>query len=134
MKRLTHSAINIKLFRRFNFTNDHLYEVELVKSEIEHREAIIVGFFFLQYANLRMLKLCYNFFKKFCHTEKYEELEMDTDYIYLAVSEENLEDIYFPEEEKRMGSNTFARLYRKLHCECNGQLLPKNMLYCSQEA
>ena len=75
----THTAINIKLFKRINFITDQLYEVELVKTEIEHREAIIVGFFIFQYAQLRMLELYYKFFKKFCDTEKYEELEMDTD-------------------------------------------------------
>ena len=53
----THSAINIKLFKRLNFVTDQLYEVEFVKSEIEHREPIIVGFFILQYANIRMLEL-----------------------------------------------------------------------------
>ena len=106
----THSAINNKLFKRLNFVADQLYEVELVKSEIEHREPIIVGFFILQYATLRMLELYYNFFKKFCDTEKYEVLEMDTKSLYLALSEENLEDIILP--EKRMGRNTFARLYR----------------------
>ena len=72
--------------------------MELVKSEIEHREPIIVGFFILQYAKLRMLELYYNFFKKFCDTDKYEELEMDTDSLYLALSEENLEDVIFPQK------------------------------------
>ena len=43
-----------------------------------------------------MLELYYNFFKKFCDTEKYEELEMDTDSHYLALSEENLEDVIVP--------------------------------------
>ena len=38
----THSAIDNKLFKRLNFITDQLYEVELVKSEIEHREPIIV--------------------------------------------------------------------------------------------
>ena len=94
----THSAINNKLFKRLNFITDQLYEVELVKSEIERREPIIVGFFILQYAKLRMLEFYYNFFKKFCDTEKYEELEMDTDSLYLALSEENLEDILLPEK------------------------------------
>ena len=79
----THSAINNKRFQRLNFITDQLYEVEFVKSEIEHREPIIVGFLVLQYAELRMLELYYTFFKKFCDTEKYEELEMDTDSLYI---------------------------------------------------
>ena len=51
----THSAINNKLFKRLNFVKDQLHEVDLIKSEIEHREPIIVGFLILQYAKLRML-------------------------------------------------------------------------------
>ena len=92
----THSAINSKMFKRLNHITDQLYEVELVKSEIEHREPIIVGFFILQYAKQRMLELYYNFFKKFCETDKYEELKMDTDSVHLALSEENLEDVIVP--------------------------------------
>ena len=84
----THSAINSKMFKRRKHITDQLYEVELVKSEIEHREPIIVGSFILQYAKLRTLGLYYNFFKKFCDTDKYEELEMDTDSLYLTLSEE----------------------------------------------
>ena len=94
----THSAINSKLFKRPNHITDQLYEVELVKPEIEHREPIIVGFFILQYAKLRMLELYYNFFKKFCDTDKYEELEMDTNSLYLALSQENLENVIVPEK------------------------------------
>ena len=45
-----------------------------------------------------MLELYYNFFKKFRDTNKYEELEMDTDSLYLALSEENLEDVTLPEK------------------------------------
>ena len=61
----THSAINIILFKRNNFITDQLYEVELVKSEIEHREPILVGFFNLQYAQLRMSELYYISLKSF---------------------------------------------------------------------
>ena len=94
----THSAINGNMFERLNHITDQLYEMELVKQEIEHREPIIVGCFILQYAKLRMLELYYNFFKNFCDTDKYEELEMDTDSLYLALFGENLEDVFFPEK------------------------------------
>ena len=92
----THSAINSKMFKRLNHITDQLYEVELMKPEIERREPIIVGFFILQYAKQRMLELYYSFFKKFCDTDKYEELEMNTDSLYLALSEENLKDVILP--------------------------------------
>ena len=94
----THSAIKSKMFKRLNHITCQLYEVELVKLEIEQRKPIIAGFFILQYAKLKMLELYYNFFKKFCDTDKYEELEMDTGSLYLALSEENLEDVILPEK------------------------------------
>ena len=52
------TAINSKMFKRLTHKIDQLYEVEFVKSEIEHREPIIVGFFILQYAKRTMLELC----------------------------------------------------------------------------
>ena len=86
----THGATKTKLFKRLDHINDQLYEVEMAKAEIEHREPIIVGFFILQYAKLRMLELYYNFFERFCDVNKFEELEMDTDSLYLALSEKEL--------------------------------------------
>ena len=94
----THSAINSRMFKRLNHITDQLLEVELVKPEIEHRKPLIVGFSILQYAKQRMLELYYIFFKKFCDTERYEELEMDTDSLYLALSEENFEDVIPPKK------------------------------------
>ena len=93
----TQKAINNRLFRRLNNVERGIYEVELVKSTVEHREPIIVGFFILQYAKLRMLELYYNFFDKFCDVQKFEELEMDTDSLYLALAHENLYDCIRPE-------------------------------------
>ena len=88
----THTAIHNKLFKRLNCINDNLYEVELAKAEVEHKEPIIVGFFILQYAKLRMLELNYNFSKEFCNDDMYEEMEMDTDSLYLALAENILYD------------------------------------------
>ena len=45
-----------------------------------------------------MLELYYNFFKELCDTDRYEELEMYTNSLYLALSEENLEDVILPEK------------------------------------
>ena len=45
-----------------------------------------------------MLELYYNFFKKFCDTDKYEGLETDTDSLYLALSKEKLEDVNLPQK------------------------------------
>ena len=77
----THSAINSKMFKWLNHITDQLYEVELVKSETEQRTNHC-GVLILQYAKLRLLKLYYNSFKKFCDIDKYEEPKMDTDSFY----------------------------------------------------
>ena len=95
----THGAVNTKFFNRFDHIKDQLYEVELAKAEIEHREPIIVGFFKLRYAKLRILELYYNFFERFCDVNNFEELEMDTDSLYLAPSEKELYDC-IPEKSK----------------------------------
>ena len=44
----THAVINNEMFKSLGHINDHLYELELSKSEIENEETIIVGFFILQ--------------------------------------------------------------------------------------
>ena len=86
----THSAINNEMFKRVNHISDNLYQVEMAKAEVEHKEPILVGFFILQYAKLRMLELYYNFFYEFCANDKYEEMEMDTGSLYLTLAETNL--------------------------------------------
>ena len=97
----THKAINGKMFKHLNNVSKEVYEVELGKSKIEHREPIIVGFFTLQYAKLRMLELYYNFFDKFCDVDKFEELEIDTDSLYLALAHENLYDCIRPAKKEK---------------------------------
>ena len=93
----THAAIDSKLFKKVNHVNNSLYKIELAKTQIEHKEPIIVGFFILQYAKLRILELYYNFSTRFCEVNKFEELERDTDWLYLALAEKELEDCIGPE-------------------------------------
>ena len=90
----THAAINSKLFERLDHMNNSLYEVELGKVEIEHKEPIIVGFLILQYAKLRLLKLYYNFFTRFCDVDELEELEMETDSLYICSCRERTGRLY----------------------------------------
>ena len=43
----THGVFNGKQFEKLDHVNISLYEVELAKALIEHKESIIVGFFIL---------------------------------------------------------------------------------------
>ena len=90
-------AIKSKFSTNFNHLNDILHEIDSVKADVEEKGPIIVGFFILQYANLRMLDLYYNFFHKFCDFNPFEEMEMDTDFLYVAVAHDSHEDCIKPE-------------------------------------
>ena len=82
----THAANKSKLFKKLYLVSNSLYEVEFAKAQIDHKEPIIVRFFILQNAKLRMLELYYNFFTIFCDINKVEDLELDTDSLYLALA------------------------------------------------
>ena len=58
----THKAIIEPLIKRLNTIDEDLYEVELFRTTIEHRELIFVGFSILQHAKLRMWS-CTIFFR-----------------------------------------------------------------------
>ena len=74
----THSATNSTTFKCLNNIPDELFEVGLVKPEIEHRERIIVGFLFCNMINGE----CWNFTTISPQSDKYEELEMDRVSLY----------------------------------------------------
>ena len=82
----THAANNSKLFKKLDYVNNSLYEVEFAKAQIEHKEPIIVGFFILQYAKLWILELYYDFFTRFSDVNKFEELKWNTYTLYLALA------------------------------------------------
>ena len=82
----TNAAINNRKFKRLGHISEQLYEVELAKLEIEQKKSIIVGSFFLHYAKLRLLELHCKFFTDVCNTDKCEEIEMDTDSLFLALA------------------------------------------------
>ena len=94
----TNASINSKLLKKLDHVNTALYAVELVKAQLERKEPIIVGFFLLQHAKLRMLELYYIIPTKFCYGNKFEKLKMDTSSLYLALAEKKLEDFICPEK------------------------------------
>ena len=57
-----HEAIYGKLFKRLNSVSKELYEVELVESKFEHREPIIVGFFYTSVRKITYAEALLQFF------------------------------------------------------------------------
>ena len=105
----THKTINEPLFNRLNNVQKDLYDIGLLKSTIEHTEPIIVEFFILRYAKLRMLESYYISCDKFYDVNIIEELEMDTDLLFLALAGENLYDCIRP-EKKVTGKNSEKKI------------------------
>ena len=53
--------VNERIFKNLNVLPSSVYEVEMVKSEVNHKEPIIVGFFILLYAKPTVRQL-FHFF------------------------------------------------------------------------
>ena len=102
MKR--HVEQSVTIFLALGFINDQLFEVELVESDFENKETIFIASFILHNAKLRMLELLYNVLDKLRAVAEFEELEVDTDSLYLALSERNLFDCMRPRMRKKWES------------------------------
>ena len=73
---------------------------------------------------LRLLELYYNFFGKFYDVNKFEELELDTDSLYLALAEGNLFDSIRSEKKVKK----CQRMIVEIHLErIQNKFFPKNM-------
>ena len=83
--------VNERNFKNLNLLPSYIYEVEIVKSKVNHKEPIIVGFLILRYAKLTTLQLFY-VFQLFCDPQKYELIEMDTDSPYMGLTESKVEE------------------------------------------
>ena len=64
MKKLTKNSKKFFLKKMIKVEID-LYEVDMLKSTIQHNEPIILGIFIVQHANLKNL-VCHNFADNFC--------------------------------------------------------------------
>ena len=87
----TYAANNSKMFRTLDYVRNSLYEIKLAKAQIEHKKPIIVLFFSFQCAKLRTFELQDIVFIKICYVHKFQELELDTNSLNLALDEKELE-------------------------------------------
>ena len=74
------------MFKRLGGIEEQLYEVELVKSDNEHKESINDDFLILQFAKFRLLELYHYFFHNFCNVTMFKNLEIDIDFLYLPLA------------------------------------------------
>ena len=124
----THAAINSKLFKRLDHMNNSLYEVELAKAQVEHKEPINVGFFILQYAKLRMLELYYNFFTRCCDVKQVRRVGNRQRVVVPCSCRERTGRLYKTWNESWMAEVAIQWLCRQFHCWFCSKFLPQNML------
>ena len=74
-----------------------VFEVSQRKRRVTITRPYQCGIAVYQLAKLRMLEFYYDFLDKICGRKNFELIQMDTDSFYMALSEENFDDIIKPE-------------------------------------
>ena len=107
--------------------NDRIYEVEKTRRKVRLDTPIQIGIAVYSYAKLLLINF-WEFLNKYLIKEKYELLYCDTDSLYLALSEENIDDCIKPDllgawqrEKWEFLSST-----DKTEIEFDGQKIPFN--------
>ena len=98
--------INSSSFKNMNKLGEELYEVETYKSRVSVDTPIQIGFFILQYAKLRMLEFyydCLNIYLK----KSFELTQTDTDSIYMAINQSDLDQCISDEFKNRYQNEIF---------------------------
>ena len=115
------------MFKSMTELNNNFYEIEKSRKTVKHTSAIQVGISVYSYAKILLIEF-WEFLDKFLIKEKYELLYCDTDSIYLAISEETLDQCVKPdlwnkwlqEKDKFLSSSDDTPV------EFNGQMIPRS--------
>ena len=75
-----------------------------------------IGFFTYQYAKLRMLEFYYDFLDRFISKDDFQLLEMDTDSMYMALSQSHLDQLVKEEDKEEHFSNK-CNWFASEHCD-----------------
>ena len=111
----THLA-NSKLFKKMTMMQDDLFEVEEAKKRIVYDLPHHIAFFVYQYAKLKMLQLRYDFLDQYVDPTDFQMVEMDTDSCYMALSQENLEQV-IKEPMRRQYYEDYHKWFPSLACD-----------------
>ena len=90
------SAVNHPNFRSLNELGEEFFEIVSAKHRIKLDMPIVIGYFILQYAKLRMLSFYYDFLDRYIERSDFEYIETDTDSAYIGISGNTLADIIKP--------------------------------------
>lgn len=74
------------------------YEIKKHKKSHMIREPIQFGSWVFQLAKLRMLEFCYDCLMYFIGPDNFQEMEMDTDSLYIALAGETIRELVYPDK------------------------------------
>jgi len=106
--------INDRRFISLTELEDNYCEVNMKKKKILMNIPISIGFFILQYAKLRLLSFYYDFVDLYFDRMDFELVQCDTDSLYMAISDVNLDRLIKPsmlESYKKDVSNWLPRSF-----------------------
>ena len=89
--------VNDPRFISLTELGDDVFEIEMKKSSINLDMPIVLGFFVLNYAKLRMLDFYYSCLDRYVDRSDFELLETDTDSLYFAISGPTLDSVIKPD-------------------------------------
>jgi hypothetical protein len=84
-------------YKDMTLLDEDLFEVQMAKKVINQDIPIILGFFVLAYAKLRMLSFYYDSLCKYVDKEKFQCIQMDTDSLYFGLAAKSLAEAIKPE-------------------------------------
>ena len=73
------------------------WEVESVKSKVNWNRSLQIGLFVYQYVKLHMLRFYYDFLDLYISRADFQLIEMDTDSLYMALSQDDLFKVIRPD-------------------------------------
>ena len=97
-----------------NKLGQDLYET--YKTHISVHTPIQIGFFILQYAKLRMLEFYYDCLNLYLDRNSFELTQTDTDSIYMAINQSDLDQCISPKYKNRYQNEIFN--------SCSGEISP----------
>lgn len=114
-QKITHSINNPRFVKIVEIT-DNVVEIESEKDKIKWNLPIQIVFIVYQYAKLRMLEFYYDFLDTFVNRVDFQLLEMDTDSLYMSLSDTALQHVVIP-TKRDLFFKTYDKWFPAPACE-----------------
>ena len=110
-KSKAHLAVNDPLFKKLTELPGELFEIEKAKRTISLDIPLSLSFCILNHAKKMLLQFYYDFLLEFVDKKDFELTHVDTDSMYLSLSQPDLESIIIPTKRREFEQS--------LHGHCN---------------